>query len=334
MQRGRGKRIPSGGTLVIGREQDCEGGCFDSDMDAAGQVEEDWNQEYGAQDFFGLIDEMRVWKKARSGDQIAASMRANLATKGRSGGTDPGSPGINPSDPDLIAYWTFDEGKGYTVKDVTGKGHDLLATQPPRWEVVRWLAVCGNGVIEGLEECDSGDVGAGKGCSAECTIESGWECTKTSPSVCWKSGDNPPTPSPSGGGGDSGKSDSGGGGGGGAPGPSPGKKHSVLKAVFATVGSVLGVSVLIAALVTQREVIYDRFPIVESAAGAAQARVGYLWSKVMPGSRRAQGYSFDGELNESLDPEGQGSPAFTHSMPPPGRGGYSPLPAQAPAGPF
>ena len=28
--RGRGKRIPSGGTLVIGREQDCPGGCFDS----------------------------------------------------------------------------------------------------------------------------------------------------------------------------------------------------------------------------------------------------------------------------------------------------------------
>ncbi len=29
--RGKGKRIPSGGTLVVGREQDCEGGCFDSD---------------------------------------------------------------------------------------------------------------------------------------------------------------------------------------------------------------------------------------------------------------------------------------------------------------
>lgn len=29
--RGRGKRLPQGGTLVVGREQDCEGGCFDSD---------------------------------------------------------------------------------------------------------------------------------------------------------------------------------------------------------------------------------------------------------------------------------------------------------------
>ena len=28
--RGRGRVIPSGGTLVVGREQDCQGGCFDS----------------------------------------------------------------------------------------------------------------------------------------------------------------------------------------------------------------------------------------------------------------------------------------------------------------
>lgn len=34
--RGKGKRIPSGGTLVVGREQDCEGGCFDSDEGAYG----------------------------------------------------------------------------------------------------------------------------------------------------------------------------------------------------------------------------------------------------------------------------------------------------------
>lgn len=26
----QGKRLPSGGTLVLGREQDCVGGCFDS----------------------------------------------------------------------------------------------------------------------------------------------------------------------------------------------------------------------------------------------------------------------------------------------------------------
>ncbi len=29
--------------------QDCEGGCFDSEIGAAGSVQEDWEQEYGAQ---------------------------------------------------------------------------------------------------------------------------------------------------------------------------------------------------------------------------------------------------------------------------------------------
>ena len=28
--RAQGKTMPTGGTLLIGREQDCEGGCFDS----------------------------------------------------------------------------------------------------------------------------------------------------------------------------------------------------------------------------------------------------------------------------------------------------------------
>ena len=45
--RGRGRKIPSGGTLVVGREQDCEGGCFDSAQGAAGSV--DVKQEYGAE---------------------------------------------------------------------------------------------------------------------------------------------------------------------------------------------------------------------------------------------------------------------------------------------
>lgn len=37
--RAKGKSIPSGGTLVIGREQDCPGGCFDSHPGAAGQTQ-------------------------------------------------------------------------------------------------------------------------------------------------------------------------------------------------------------------------------------------------------------------------------------------------------
>ncbi|PRW20453.1 concanavalin A-like lectin glucanase [Chlorella sorokiniana] len=131
--RGRGKRLPQGGTLVVGREQDCEGGCFDSDPGAAGDVQDDWQQEYGSQDFFGTIDEMRVWSKARTQQQIQDGMRANLFRK----------------------------------------GHDLRAAETPRWEVVRWLSVCGNGVLEGLEECDDGNTSDGDGCSAACMPAAG-----------------------------------------------------------------------------------------------------------------------------------------------------------------
>ena len=39
VKRGKGKRIPSGGTLVVGREQDCKGGCFDSGKGVSGNVQ-------------------------------------------------------------------------------------------------------------------------------------------------------------------------------------------------------------------------------------------------------------------------------------------------------
>ena len=47
--------------------------------------------------------------------------------------------------PALPPCRNFDEGQGWRVHDVTGRGHDLLAAENPRWEVVRWLSVCGNG---------------------------------------------------------------------------------------------------------------------------------------------------------------------------------------------
>ncbi len=42
---------------------------------------------------------------------------------------------VSPNDPDLVAYWTFEEGSGYLVKDVTANKHDLHIQQPPHWRV-------------------------------------------------------------------------------------------------------------------------------------------------------------------------------------------------------
>lgn len=66
VRRAAGQTIPSGGTLVIGREQDCEGGCFESGQGASGKVE--WS--LFSQDFTGLIDELRIWRTVRSQDEI------------------------------------------------------------------------------------------------------------------------------------------------------------------------------------------------------------------------------------------------------------------------
>ena len=43
--------------------------------------------------------------------------------------------------------------------------------------------ICGNGDVEGTEQCDDGNVAAGDGCSAACAIESGFACVGH-PSVC------------------------------------------------------------------------------------------------------------------------------------------------------
>lgn len=42
---------------------------------------------------------------------------------------------------------------------------------------------CGNGILEGDEECDDGDTSSGDGCSNICAVEVGWSCIGE-PSVC------------------------------------------------------------------------------------------------------------------------------------------------------
>lgn len=46
-------------------------------------------------------------------------------------------------------------------------------------QVVRHLAACGNGVLEGLEQCDDGNTQPGDGCDATCKVCSGELCGPT-----------------------------------------------------------------------------------------------------------------------------------------------------------
>ena len=43
---------------------------------------------------------------------------------------------------------------------------------------------CDNGIVEAGESCDDGNRIDGDGCSSSCTIETGYNCTTDSPSIC------------------------------------------------------------------------------------------------------------------------------------------------------
>lgn len=64
--------------------------------------------QIGDDDFVGLIDEVRVWNRARTSTEIARDMKRKLA------GNQPG----------LIAAYSFDQGDGAIVKDRTQYGND------------------------------------------------------------------------------------------------------------------------------------------------------------------------------------------------------------------
>lgn len=44
--------------------------------------------------------------------------------------------------------------------------------------------VCGDGMVEGTEQCDDGGSSNGDGCSAACKVEPFYQCTSTGPSAC------------------------------------------------------------------------------------------------------------------------------------------------------
>jgi RHS repeat-associated protein len=73
--------------------------------------------------------------------------------------------------------------------------HDPSRGTDPNKECLNTIStgVCGDGVVDPIEECDDGNTTGGDGCSANCTVEPDYTCTG-SPSVCAPAATATPTP--------------------------------------------------------------------------------------------------------------------------------------------
>ncbi len=74
--------------------------------------------------FIGSIDELRLWREARTNNQIAENAHRYLA------GNEDG----------LAAYWNFSAGSGSRVQDATGNGNTLEFDYASATTIPRWLA--------------------------------------------------------------------------------------------------------------------------------------------------------------------------------------------------
>lgn len=120
-----GKTAPlrPGGALMLGAEQDCYGGCTDQ-----------------GQGFHGEMDEVRLWRTARSQADILAHMRSTSSLANH---------------PDLAAYWAFNDPEeqglfkeNIVAKDSSGRGNHLRLVSLPAAAEVR-VARGGQGVDTG-----------------------------------------------------------------------------------------------------------------------------------------------------------------------------------------
>jgi len=73
---------------------------------------------------------------------------------------------------------------GQTCQSLGYGGGTLACDGDCTYDLDGCTNVCGNGLVEGDEGCDDDGVTPGDGCSATCTMEEGWECAGTSPSLC------------------------------------------------------------------------------------------------------------------------------------------------------
>jgi cysteine-rich repeat protein len=125
-------------------------------------------RQHALQSFHGVIDEVRVWNRARTSAEIATDHATVIADPTAAAG--------------LVAYFRLDEGAGGVAVDLAS-GHSATLGQnsaglaPFRtWAphlpgyALDYLA-CGDGVVDPLEGCDDGGTASADGCSPACRVE-------------------------------------------------------------------------------------------------------------------------------------------------------------------
>lgn len=89
---------------------------FEPPMPKGGSIRFDYVEMISSGSYFRdqcKMSQVRLWKKAISGDQIKNNMHFS----------------IDPTNPNLIGYWPMNEGKGNTFADITGNGHNGTADE-------------------------------------------------------------------------------------------------------------------------------------------------------------------------------------------------------------
>lgn len=89
---------------------------FEPPMPKGGSIRFDYVEMISSGSYFRdqcKVSQVRLWKKAISGDQIKNNMHFS----------------IDPTNPNLIGYWPMNEGKGNTFADITGNGHNGTADE-------------------------------------------------------------------------------------------------------------------------------------------------------------------------------------------------------------
>ncbi len=100
----------------------------------------------------------------------------------RSSGEDPWY--IDPQGERNISYADVQLSHNTNETDIDCTIHCIDSGDNVAWNF--GVLSCGDGLVDGEEECDDGDETGDDGCSASCQIEEGWYCSDAEPSACYE----------------------------------------------------------------------------------------------------------------------------------------------------